>query len=400
MQVIRIENSVLLTNILLIGFSFLMLFLILLMTEDSIGSKKQIIHFRLMLAGLMTSMVCAVISNFILYISLPMPNGLFHILAIGMYLPVTISFMEWLSFVAETTRLTWISQRIWKTVIHLPVLLMLIIMLTPFYQTVLLVRPDHTMVAGAGEIMAIVVNSLYLVIALFMILLGRKSMRRKSERKINIALAFHIICVIVGEILAVVFPLLPTFELFVIPGCFLIYSELVMSQSYSDALTGLNNRRRIDDFLENALVNTSPEHSTEVYLIDLDCFKSINDILGHNEGDRALCVFSDALKRGLGGKGNLLGRYGGDEFVAIMIGGDRDPESVRNRLRKKLDEVCRENDIDYTIMFSVGYSVATTPGITKTEMLKRADEEMYRIKDDHHKEREKFIESLRRAKIT
>ena len=86
----------------------------------------------------------------------------------------------------------------------------------------------------------------------------------------------------------------------------------------TDALTGIANRR---GFLEQTAVSQARGHATcsptAVLLFDLDHFKSINDRFGHAIGDRALQIFADTAQAHIGDAG-LVGRWGGDEFVAVL----------------------------------------------------------------------------------
>jgi diguanylate cyclase (GGDEF)-like protein/PAS domain S-box-containing protein len=88
--------------------------------------------------------------------------------------------------------------------------------------------------------------------------------------------------------------------------------------STTDSLTGLLNRRALNDMLDHE-INRASRYETDLSLIicDVDLFKHINDTYGHTAGDRALTAVSEALRRTLR-KADILGRYGGDEFMIIL----------------------------------------------------------------------------------
>ncbi len=88
--------------------------------------------------------------------------------------------------------------------------------------------------------------------------------------------------------------------------------------STTDSLTGLLNRRALNDMLGHE-INRAGRYDTDLSLIicDVDLFKQINDSYGHTAGDRALIVVSETLRQTLR-KADILGRYGGDEFMIIL----------------------------------------------------------------------------------
>ncbi|HNJ96889.1 MAG TPA: EAL domain-containing protein [Ilumatobacteraceae bacterium] len=147
-----------------------------------------------------------------------------------------------------------------------------------------------------------------------------------------------------------------------------------------DGLTGLPNRFR---FLERLGVHLehSPVGSIAVLFIDLDNFKVINDSLGHEAGDILLMELAERLRSVVRDR-DLLGRFGGDEFIVMLrdVGGTHDPLDIADRLRR---EIARPVIIDGAELFvtaSIGITFADRDGITTTELLRDADAAMYRAK--------------------
>jgi diguanylate cyclase (GGDEF)-like protein len=145
-----------------------------------------------------------------------------------------------------------------------------------------------------------------------------------------------------------------------------------------DRLTGLANRRRID---EELAVRTQAGDSLGVLLVDLDDFKPVNDTYGHVIGDLVLVEVSRRLANVVAGAGDLVGRLGGDEFVILaacpygpfsaMLAGDavaviREPISIGE-------------DRTVCVSASVGW-VQVLAGDDPREALHAADVAMYRAK--------------------
>ena len=159
-----------------------------------------------------------------------------------------------------------------------------------------------------------------------------------------------------------------------------------------DDLTGLPNRTELLARVDARLAG-APSGSVALLFIDLDNFKTVNDSLGHGIGDQLLTVMSRRLGDAVG-RGALLGRFGGDEFIVVLTAAAADPDdpttvgpaprfdpgAVAEELR---DTVRQAVDIEGTELFvtaSIGYSVNHGEGTTAAELLRDADGAMYRAK--------------------
>lgn len=120
--------------------------------------------------------------------------------------------------------------------------------------------------------------------------------------------------------------------------------------------------------------------------IDIDRFKQINDRYGHVEGDRALKVVSDTLKKTLGASTAFISRYGGDEF-AIIIEKETEIEvqQVVSLLESTLYQSCKEHALPYTLHLSVGYAKYNPEYMDSLDKLTNlADQRMYKQKQLNH----------------
>ena len=142
--------------------------------------------------------------------------------------------------------------------------------------------------------------------------------------------------------------------------------------SHEDPLTGLPNRRawdeRVDEELERAERSGTP---LSLALIDIDNFKEVNDHEGHQAGDVLLRRFADAWRGTVRGSGDFVARLGGDEFgLVVPNSNDQGVQLVAQRLEQTSPD---------GVSFSIG--LATWDHVeTAANLFRRADEEMYRIK--------------------
>jgi diguanylate cyclase (GGDEF)-like protein/PAS domain S-box-containing protein len=148
-----------------------------------------------------------------------------------------------------------------------------------------------------------------------------------------------------------------------------------------DALTGLPNRTRFHEQLNEALQQAGPGKLCAVLYLDLDQFKMVNDTLGHPVGDGLLKFVADHLQK-LTRKGDTVARLGGDEF-AIILPGIKDVNDTTHLVDRLLVDLTGPHHIDkHRILSSVSIGIALAPndGLDADHLLKCADIALYRAK--------------------
>jgi diguanylate cyclase (GGDEF)-like protein len=150
-----------------------------------------------------------------------------------------------------------------------------------------------------------------------------------------------------------------------------------------DALTNLPNRRHFHEQLENRFAHLERDQKFAVLSLDLDGFKSVNDTLGHQFGDKLLCQAADRLRECLR-DGDTLARLGGDEFAILQSGINTATET--NALAARLNEVVGAPfDLDghqVAVGVSIGIAVAPADASDPDQLLKNSDMALYRAKAD------------------
>ena len=152
--------------------------------------------------------------------------------------------------------------------------------------------------------------------------------------------------------------------------------------AHHDGLTGLLNRGA---FMERmGLMLRRAERSGEMLallFIDLDNFKRVNDSLGHLEGDQVLTAVSERLVGALRA-GDLVGRFGGDEFVVLLseLGSRGDIKVVLDALLSVVEVPVRADGRALSVTPSIGVAVYPDDGLQEDELIQHADTAMYRAK--------------------
>lgn len=147
--------------------------------------------------------------------------------------------------------------------------------------------------------------------------------------------------------------------------------------AYKDKLTGLANRRAGEQVLDRAFAGAVAGQGLAILLMDIDKFKAVNDTYGHDVGDEAIKMVANVLAQAVRGV-DVAARWGGEEFLCVLTGLDQDRAmAVAERIRVQVQETAIPVIGHVTI--SVGVCSYAGHG-SHTEMVKRADEALYRAK--------------------
>lgn len=163
-------------------------------------------------------------------------------------------------------------------------------------------------------------------------------------------------------------------------------SDLLRSWVYMDGLTGVHNRRYLDEHLAvEARRAARGKNALSVILIDVDFFKKYNDLYGHQMGDDCLRRVAQAMRQQLKRPGDLLARYGGEEFVCLLPETDLTGAMlVAELLRQQVySEQIPHGDSSVASMVTVSLGVACVQGSAEmdvTRLLGLSDAQLYESK--------------------
>ncbi len=169
--------------------------------------------------------------------------------------------------------------------------------------------------------------------------------------------------------------------------------------AHHDPLTELPNRLLFTARLEHAIERAARDHDIfGLLFIDLDRFKTINDSLGHQFGDRLLIEVARRL-RGLVRKADTIARLGGDEFVVLLEGLHIPGEAtaLANKIVVAMRQPFRLHDTELHVGCSIGITLYPEDGLDAVTLLKNADTAMYRVKDSGRDGYRKFSQELSEA---
>jgi diguanylate cyclase (GGDEF)-like protein len=161
-----------------------------------------------------------------------------------------------------------------------------------------------------------------------------------------------------------------------------------------DTLTGLYNRSFFEEYMEKT---RDTSDSLQIIVADVDGLKLINDTLGHTSGDELLRMAAEVLKQACP-EDAIIARFGGDEFAILL---KNQPLDVGAELCQAIKDVVAQTNHEtpgLTLSMSIGYSAGTLHANDVGELLKEADNYMYRDKLFHHRStRSAIVQTLKKA---
>ncbi|MDD3174714.1 MAG: diguanylate cyclase [Herbinix sp.] len=227
-----------------------------------------------------------------------------------------------------------------------------------------------------------------IVFAYFLIIKNRKMI----DKKHCITLAFFVVPPCTGIVLQVVF-----YGISIILNC-LVFSLLLVFLNiqnynlYTDYLTGVNNRKKLDIYLRDKIKTSADDKTFSAIMLDLDNFKNINDTWGHDVGDSALRMSIKLLNSCIR-VDDFIARYGGDEFCIILdISNKNDLEIIVQRINNCFTEYNEASNQPYKLFCSIGYALYDYHSCMKMEeFLKQLDILMYENKQHKKDNVEEYV---------
>ncbi len=358
-------------------------------SRDS-GSETQVRYFFLVLSSFLVFSIFDAVWAFVAYsglvdageVVLAVVNGI-NLTAIG------FAAYFWLCFTLARFNSKITDNRSLRLLAAIPACLVPVIHVVGFFTGQNIVTlPDGMWTYGICHLLITCVQLSYIVAATVIAAYRHRHATTRAERHLSLVfISFMVPFVIAGVVDSIII------NTPIATACIMVSLTFVMmsmqeSRISSDALTGLNNRRRADAFLEDSMEHASAEHPLYLFIIDLDDFKSINDTYGHLEGDHALKLMANALRTACSQANAFAARWGGDEFVVICPDmGENDPSRISALIEGSLTDMVNTAHLKYNLVCSVGYASCESPTEGCAQLISEADNMLYRVKRAHNKGR-------------
>ena len=355
----------------------LILCVIVWQSVRNVNQQMKIIRFRNVVYGIMAALGLDII--WMLVDGEQFPGGIainYVVNALFLGLGVLLGCM-WYLYVLDTLNYHISGRRAW--IILLPGLIFMALNLLSiktgwiFYITEenVYVRGPLFWLQEIGALAMLLVSFLHILYA---------AIRKTNDvpvKEIRKLLGFYIVPV-VGTLVSMPFTGMPGTWTCASVSVILIYLSALDQENMRDSLTGLNNRKAMDNAFTEYVKIAGPENRLFLFMMDLDGLKTINDQFGHPAGDQALTATARLLLRGVEDMRSIVVRYGGDEFL-VMGFPHNDPEAYKARNEALFAEYNASSALPYPIRISIGYT-EYQEGQTLEDLIRIADQYLYRKK--------------------
>ncbi len=366
-----------------VGFILLctILFLVMgLQTNRSMGSRREI---NLMQALIGASIVTALAEAFDRMGSMglfPYPIPLNYILNATDLLGTMFAVYFWFLLINHKNGRHFFSRNIPHFLSTLPLLIMASIIVSSFWTGAAFhITEDGHYVRGSLYILQIIFAYSYYILSTGLCLDGYihgTVMERDLFRK----LFFYSLFPILGGVGQVALGVLPFSVATMLISIFYTFLRLQNQRINTDAMTGLNNKLCTQQYIER-MIRSAKHEPFFLYMMDVNHFKNVNDTYGHLAGDHALIVVAEALRKSTHSIGGFVGRFGGDEFTAIIpqrlypI-----PSAFQSLLNTKITEIAKDEHLEVPLSLSVGWTLCQKPEESVDGVIARADAMLYEVK--------------------
>lgn len=360
---------------------FCIVILLIMLINDRIYNTQQEkqIWFNRAIVAFILYFVSDVCWDAVLNGILPRVRILVELFNLTNFILLSVMAYEWFMFMAASEKMPFRKSRKKRLLCFIPMIVSLAVMLIAYAMD------PYYWITDGGELnpmyypLMISAPAFYLLTAFVLSIINAGKTELREEKKRCWMTGIIPIGVMGFGLLQVVSLNIPTFCF----GCTMMllffYIQNMQMLISVDALTRLNNRGQINRYMEQ--IHYRENNEVFIMMIDIDRFKEINDTYGHAEGDRALILVSEVLKRVCTRLRApcFLGRYGGDEFTVILQNPEEGefPDQVAAAIRETLSEKQRENHLLYDLQVSIGYEALRDRDDTMEACMIRADEKLY-----------------------
>lgn len=351
-------------------------------SRDS-GSETQVRYFYLLLSANFVFVICDALWAILVFSQLFEPSDLLLCIVNGINLTaIAFAAYFWFGFSLAHFDSQVTNSRTLRLVCSLPALAVVIIHTVGYFtdQNVIFM-PDGSIRYGMAHTIISLVPLVYLLAATLVALHRFRTATSRSARRTSLVFILFMLAPAAAAIFDIFVPDMPVAAAGIMVSVVFVIMAMQEARISNDALTGLNNRRRADAYLDEAISRASEERPLYLFIMDMDHFKTINDTYGHLEGDHALRLMADALRSVCSRVNAFAARWGGDEFVLIGAGVPfSETEVVAQVIRQELQKEATAARVAYRLECSVGSVRCASPDCDRDQLVAEADTELYRNK--------------------
>ena len=342
---------------------------------------KQRYFMKSIIAG-MTSFLCEIVWAMIESHIIHAPSFV-NFCVNGLYDIVTIlTGYYWLCYVETALGADFIKGRFLRHAAKLPVIIITACVVLSYFNGMLFYI-DENNVYRRGDFVLVHVVLCHLFTIITSTHAFVKSIMCKSDFKYveyKVLAMFLLFPLSIG-IIQIVVPNIPSISVGITLAFVFVYIDLQNLLISVDTLSGLNNRNQFFRYLTARIKSENENSRLYLFMLDVNKFKKINDTYGHVEGDAALIRCAEALKKAASTRTSFIGRFGGDEFIAIAnLNSDFEAEEFCGRISEALNEICIKDHVQYELSFSIGFAVHTKEMQTIQDFIDAADQKLYKAK--------------------
>ena len=258
----------------------------------------------------------------------------------------------------------------------------IITLISPFTGWYFVIDEQNRYMRGPLFPVMAIISITYLLLACAMALRDIVKSGWKASQGVNLSLLIFPVGVIIAAIIQIRFFGVSVIWVCAMLACASLYIKIQNTEISTDHLTGLYNRRRLDQHLQRRIRARRAERLLFAIILDLDEFKKINDVYGPIEGDRALVETAELLRQSSKRSEDFIARLGGDEFIIVGERLDfKEIEQLIEKLNANVAGFNQNRQSEYPLSLSMGYSVFRDTD-TEDSFLAAVDQEMYRCKQN------------------
>ncbi|MBQ1566972.1 MAG: GGDEF domain-containing protein [Erysipelotrichaceae bacterium] len=300
------------------------------------------------------------------------------------YLGMVLITYTWLEYVLAVEQVEYRNDLKFRLALSLPFIISMVIMVITYISKPGFLISDNLEVTENFNFFLVGAPYINLIAVMYYTIRRVMKEENQAEKSKHLLIGFFPLLVVAGGLFEMIFyPYEPIFCCTSTILMLVFFIQMIQRQVSVDPLTGLNNRGQLLRYVEQRSNIHKDNRLTYVIMIDINDFKVINDTYGHAEGDRALRILSDSLKKVVGNHNMpvFLGRYGGDEFIIIVHPQSRsEMEPFIKELRNELEDECRNNNTEFMLSIGIGYDELLEEPDTFQKCMQRADQKLYQDK--------------------